>query len=97
MSNDNDNGNDLGPAGHRDGPAAETAQEAQRNWVTVLASDANQLAVSGAAMALGYGAKKAADKIRQPPAPPPPPTPPTSDGNASPETQEGQGGDAARA
>jgi hypothetical protein len=81
----NDNGNDPAPAEQRDAPAGEAVQEAQRNWTSVLASDANQVAVSGAVMALGYGAKKAADKFRKPPEPPPPPppaaaAPPSSDG-----------------
>jgi hypothetical protein len=65
MGNGKDN--DQAPAGQRDVPGSAAGQEAQRSWVSVLASDANQLAVGGALMAMGYGAKKIADKIRKPP------------------------------
>jgi hypothetical protein len=64
------NDNDPAPAEQRDIPGGEAAQEAQRSWVTVLANDANEVAVGAAIMGVGYGAKKIADKIRKPPAPP---------------------------
>jgi hypothetical protein len=67
---------DQAPAEQRDVPGGEAAQEAQRSWVTVLASDANQVAAGVATTAALYGAKVAVDKIRKPPAPP-------SDGSAS--------------
>jgi len=63
--------NDQAPAGQRDGAGSGTAQEAQRSWVTVLASDANQVAVGVATTAAIYGAKVVVDKIRKPPPPPP--------------------------
>ncbi len=79
-----DKDNDMTPIEQRDASGGEPAQESQRSWTSVLANDANQVAVGGAIMALGYGAKKVADKIRKPPAPPPPATPPPSgsDGEA---------------
>ena len=43
------------------------------SWASLLASDANQVAVGVATTAALYGAKKAVDKIRKPPPPPPPP------------------------
>jgi hypothetical protein len=70
MGNGKDN--DQAPAGQRDVPGGEAAQEAQRSWVTVLASDANQVGVGLATMGMAYTAKKIADKIRKPPDPPPP-------------------------
>jgi hypothetical protein len=42
---------DQAPAGQRDVPGGEAAQEAQSSWVTVLASDANQVGVGLATMA----------------------------------------------
>jgi hypothetical protein len=69
--------NDLTQPEQRDAPGGE---EAQRSWTSVLANDANEVAVGAAIMALGYGAKKVADKIRKPP---PPPPPPPGDGSAS--------------
>jgi hypothetical protein len=62
-----DTDNDETQAGQRDAPGCEVAQ---RSWVTVLASDANEVAVVATVMALGYGAKLAADKLRKPPPPP---------------------------
>lgn len=87
MDNDTDNGNDLTQPEQRDTPGGEAAGDAERSWTSVLASDGNQVAVGGAIMALGYGAKMVADKFRKPPPPPPaPPTPPpgssASDGGA---------------
>jgi hypothetical protein len=79
MGNGKDN--DQAPAGQRDVPGGEAAQEAQRSWVTVLASDANQVGVGLATMAAAYGAKLAVDKIRKPPPPPPPPPSSSSSGS----------------
>jgi hypothetical protein len=70
------NDNDMTRIEQRDIPGGE---EAQRSWTSVLANDANQVAVGGAIMALGYGAKLAVDKIRKLP-PPPPPSGDTQDG-----------------
>ena len=63
--------NDETQAEQRDVPGGEASQVAERSWASLLASDANQVAVGGAVVALSYGAKKAADKIRKPPPPPP--------------------------
>jgi hypothetical protein len=74
----NDNGNDLTRAEQRDTPAGE-AQETQRNWAAILASEAHHVGDTLLDAAALYGAKKALDKFRKPP-PPPPPTaaaPPT--------------------
>jgi hypothetical protein len=71
-----DKDNDKALTEQRDVPGGEAAQEAQRSWVTVLASDANQVAVGVATAATLYGAKVVVDKIRKPPPPPP-------DGSAS--------------
>jgi hypothetical protein len=76
---DTDKDNDPTPIEQRDAPGGEVAQ---RSWTSVLANDANQLAVSGALMAMGYGAKLAVDKIRKPPPPPPPPSGSASSGGA---------------
>jgi hypothetical protein len=79
---DTDKDNDPAPIEQRDVPGGEVAQ---RSWTSVLTNDANQVAVGGAIMALGYGAKLDADKIRKPPPPPPPPPAPSgsaSDGEA---------------
>jgi hypothetical protein len=67
-----DKGNDQTQAEQRGAPGGEAAQEAQRSWVSALASDANQVGVGLATMAAAYGAKLAVDKIRKPPEPPPP-------------------------
>ena len=64
-----DDDNEQAQAKQRDAPGGEVAQ---RSWTSLLANDANEVAVGGAIMALGYGAKLAADKIRKPPPPPPP-------------------------
>jgi hypothetical protein len=66
-----DKGNDQTQAEHRDVPGGEAAQEAQRSWVSALASDASHVGVGRAGMAAAYGAKLAVDKIRKPPDPPP--------------------------
>ena len=63
------------------------AQEAQRNWVAALASEAHHVGDTLLDAATLYGAKKALDKFRKPPSPPPPTaaTPPgdsASDGEA---------------
>ena len=71
--------NDQTQAEQRDVPGGETAQ---RSWAAYLANDANQLAVGGALMAMGYGAHKVAGKIRKPPDPPPPPSGSASDSEA---------------
>jgi hypothetical protein len=77
------NENDMTPIEQRDAPGGEVAQ---RSLATFLANHANEVAVGGAIMALGYGAKRVADKIRKPTAPPPttmpPPTGTGSDGEA---------------
>ena len=72
-----DKDNDLTRAGQQDAPGGEVVRG---SWMTALANDANQVAVGGTIMALGYGAKKVADKIRKPP--PPPPSGSGSDGEA---------------
>jgi hypothetical protein len=69
------NDNDQTQAGQRDVPGGEMPHEVKRSWVTVLANDANEVAVGATVMALGYGAKLAVDKIRKPPDPPSPPPP----------------------
>jgi ABC-type transport system substrate-binding protein len=51
----------------RDAPGGEPPQEAQRNRVTVLASDLNQVGIGVATTAVAYGAKKVVDKFRKPP------------------------------
>ncbi len=66
-------------AEQRDVPGGETAQ---RSWTSLLANDANEVAVGATIMALGYGAKKVADKIRKPPDPPLPPSGSASDSEA---------------
>lgn len=68
--------NDQARAEQPEVPGGEAAQEAQRSWVTVLASDANQVGTTLATMGVAYTAKKIADKIRKPP-------PPPTDGSAS--------------
>jgi hypothetical protein len=64
-----------------DAPGAETSHEAERNLVTILATDLNEVGVSLVTMAAGYGAKKVIDKFREPPP------------DSSPKPNEGQGGD----
>lgn len=64
-----------------DAPDAETSHEAERNLVTILATDLNEVGVSLVTMAAGYGAKKVIDKFREPPPDP---------GH---KPNEGQGGD----
>ena len=76
---DVDDDNEQAQAKQRDAPGGEVAQ---RSWTSLLANDANEVAVGGAIMALGYGAKLAADKIRKPPPPPPPLSGSGSDGEA---------------
>lgn len=50
-----------------DAPGAETSHVAERNLVTVLAADLNEVGVGLVTMAAGYGAKKVIDKFREPP------------------------------
>jgi len=77
--------NDLTRAEQRDAPGGETAPEAQRSWVTALASEAHHVGDTLLDAAALYGAKKALDKFRKPPPPPtttatPPPSGSNSDG-----------------
>jgi len=65
--------NDLIRNEQRDPPGGEAAQEAQRSWVTALASEAHHVGDTLLDAAALYGAKKAVDKFRKPPEPPPPP------------------------
>ena len=65
-----DKDNDPTPIEQRDAPGGE---EAQRSWVTVLATEAHQLGDTLLDAAALCGAKQAWDKIRKPPDPPPPP------------------------
>lgn len=73
---------DLTRAVRRDVPSGE---EAQRNWVGMLASEAHHVGDTLLDAAALYGATKAVDKVagkfRKPPSPPPPP-PSGSDGEA---------------
>jgi hypothetical protein len=83
-----DTDNDATPVEQRDAPVGETAREVKRSWVTVLASNTNQVGIGQvtsfqAVMAAAYGAKKVVDNIRKPPDPPlPPPSCSASDGEA---------------
>ena len=50
-----------------DAPGDDTSHEAERNLVTILATDFNEVGVGLATMATAYGAKKVIDKFREPP------------------------------
>jgi hypothetical protein len=77
-----DKDNDVTPIEQRDAPGGETPQEAQRSWVSILASEAHHVGDTLLDAAALYGPKQGWDKFRKPPPPPPPPSGSASDSEA---------------